>query len=322
MKCLLTGASGFVGRALCERLLTENYEVIAPCRSPGTLPANERLQSPLITGLNGDVDWQTMLSGANVVVHLAARAHIMRDTVSNPLTEYRKINVEGTLNLARQAAQSGAKRFVYISSIKVNGEETFSGQPFTTQDTPSSVDPYAISKYEAEIGLQKLAKETGLEVVIIRPPLVYGPEVKANFLRMIHWLKKGVPLPLGDINNVRSFVFLDNLVDLIIICLNHPNAANQTFLVSDGEDLSTTEILKRLAKHLGVSTRLIPIPAVILKMGFLFIGRPELARRLCGSLQVDISKNHDLLNWTPLYSVDTGLNKTVSWYLNRDKNKL
>ena len=267
----------------------------------------------------GDIDglsnWTDALSGVKVVVHLAARVHIMRDEAADPLAEFRRVNVEGTLNLARQAAEAGVRRFVYLSSIKVNGEQTLLGKPFTEQDLPTPLDPYGMSKYEAEEGLRKLAQKTGMEVVVIRPVLVYGPGVKANFLNMMRWLHKGVPLPLGAIHNRRSLVALDNLVDLIVTCIDHPAAANQIFLVSDGEDLSTTELLRRMGLALGRPARLIPVPVSLLTAWAALLGRRDMAQRLCGSLQVDISKTQTLLGWKPPISVDEGLRRTAQGFL-------
>jgi nucleoside-diphosphate-sugar epimerase len=235
----------------------------------------------------------------------------MDDRASEPLSEFRKVNVDGTLNLARQAVAVGVKRFIFISSIKVNGEGTKLGVPYAADDVPKPMDPYGISKMEAEQGLQQLAKETGLEVVIIRPVLVYGPGVKANFQTMMKWLSKGVPLPLGAVHNKRSLVALDNLVDLIVTCLDHPAAANQTFMVSDGEDLSTAELLSRISGALGRPARLLPVPVWLLELGAAIVGRRDVARRLCGSLQVDISKTRELLGWAPPIPVDEALAKTV-----------
>jgi nucleoside-diphosphate-sugar epimerase len=235
----------------------------------------------------------------------------MKDVASDPLAEFREINVAGTLNLARQAALHGVKRFIYISSIKVNGEQTAAGHPFTPSDTPNPSGPYGISKFEAEDGLRQIAEQTGMEAVIIRPVLVYGPGVKGNFLSMMRWLRNGIPLPLGAIHNARSLVALDNLIDLIVSCLRHPAAANQTFLVSDGEDLSTTELLKRTAAAMGINVRLIPVPAPIIQAGITLLGNRDIARRLCGSLQVDIGKTRELLNWTPPVAIDEGLRRAA-----------
>lgn len=235
----------------------------------------------------------------------------MNDTEADPLAAFRRVNVDGTLNLARHAAQAGVKRFIFISSIKVNGEGTAPGNAYSPEDTPSPVDPYGISKMEAEQGLRKLACETGMEVVIIRPVLVYGPGVKANFRNMMRWLDKGIPLPFGAIHNRRSLVALDNLVDLIVICVNHPAAADQTFLVSDGDDLSTTQLLRKMATALGRSARLLPVPSWILSGSAALLRRKDLSNRLCGSLQVDISKTSSLLGWTPPVSVEEALKVTA-----------
>lgn len=255
--------------------------------------------------------WGSALQCVDVVVHAAARVHVMSDDATDPLAEFHKINVEGTMCLARQAVAAGVKRFIFVSSIKVNGEGTDPGNFFSAESHPAPTDPYSISKYEAELALKELAHESGLEVVIIRPPLVYGSGVKANFLRMMHWVNKGVPLPLGAIDNRRSLVALDNLVDLIFTCIEHPAAANQTFLVSDGEDLSTSQLLRRLGLALDRPARLFPVPVRLLEAGAALVGQKALALRLFGSLQVDISKTKELLDWSPPIGVDEALRKTA-----------
>lgn len=315
MRVLLTGASGFVGRGLLERMsLRVDLELIAAVRRPVSgFP--ECVTSQVVGGLEADTDWRNLLDGVGVVIHSSARVHVMNDTSSDPLTEFRKVNVDGTLNLARQAAASGVRRFIFISSIKVNGEGTLVGAPYFADAQPTPMDPYGISKMEAEQGLRALAAETGMEVVIIRPVLVYGPGVKANFLSMMRWLNKGVPLPFGAIDNRRSLVALDNLVDLIMTCIDHPAAANLTFLVSDGKDLSTTELLRRMGIALGKPACLLPVPSRLLEVGTAMLGKQALAQRLCGSLQVDISKTRELLNWTPPLSVDEALRKTAKHFL-------
>jgi len=267
----------------------------------------------------------------------------MHDTATDPLTEFRRTNTAATLNLAQQAADAGVRRLIYLSSIKVNGESTAPGQPFTAEETPpnlplsgegqetasslhsspdkgrpggvSSKDPYGQSKREAEQGLREISQQTGLEIVIIRPTLIYGPGVKANFLSMMNWLHKGIPLPLGNIHNQRSLVALPNLISLITTCIDHPAAANQTFLVADGEDLSTTELLQRLSHALGKPARLLPIPPSWLETALTLVGKRAIAQRLCGNLQVDISKTRDLLGWTPPVSVDEALRQTAEAYL-------
>jgi nucleoside-diphosphate-sugar epimerase len=239
----------------------------------------------------------------------------MNDSATDPLAAFRAANVAGTLTLARQAAESGIRRFIFISSIKVNGEETRPGTPFSASDIPSPIDPYGISKAEAETGLQQIARDTGMEVVIIRPPLVYGPGVKANFQSMMRWLQRGVPLPFGSIQNKRSLVALDNLVDLITVCIDHPDAANQIFLAADGDDMSTPELLRRVAAALGTRARLLPVPQSALIGAASLIGKPAVAQRLCSSLQVDISAARDILGWQPPLSVKEGLRQTAEWFL-------
>ncbi len=294
-----------------HRFLAEDESqcvAVAVRRDGQQWPARVR---PCVTGdLELAADWSVALAGISAVVHLADRVHVMADTAANPLVEFRRVNVQGTLNLARQAAAAGVRRFVFISSIGVNGAET-SQKPFADQDQAAPHSPYAVSKYEAELALQALAAETDMEVVVIRPPLVYGPNAPGNFGSLMRWLKRGVPLPLGAIHNQRSLVALGNLVDLIVLCLTHPAAANQTFLVSDGEDVSTTELLRRMGQALGCPARLIPVPASWLKLAATMVGKPDVAQRLCGSLQVDISKTRQLLGWSPPLTLDQGLKKAA-----------
>jgi UDP-glucose 4-epimerase len=313
MKVLVTGVSGFVGEALVSEAICRGLQVRGVARS-GAKVING-IEIMVIDLLDGEVEWSAPLSNANVVIHLAARVHIMSDSAVDPLAEFRRVNVAGTLNLARHAATAGVKRFVFMSSIKVNGEQTKVEQPFTEDDTVNPCDAYGISKCEAEAGLRLIAKQTGMEVVIIRPVMVYGPGVKGNFLSMMHWLHKGIPLPLGSIKNTRSFVALDNLVDFIITCLQHPSAANQTFLVSDGEDISTTQLLQFTASAMKVKSRLMPVPALMIEVAAKLLNRGDVAQRLCGNLQVDISKARQLLGWVPPISVKEGLQKAVESYV-------
>lgn len=312
-RVLVTGGTGFIGSALTNKITADNcFELSVSVRTDVKVPGASTYH---VADLSSETSWSSALEGVDVVVHTAARVHVMQDSSADPLAEFRKVNVDGTLNLARQAAAAGVKRFVFLSSIKVNGESTAPGKAFQPDDLPSPKDFYGISKMEAEKALLELAQFEEMEVVVIRPVLVYGPGVKANFLSMIRWLNKGVPLPFGAIHNQRSLVFLDNLVSLIITCVDHPAAANQIFLVSDGEDLSTTQLLERLLQALNKPSRLIPIPSRFLELMARMVGKKSLSDRLCGSLQVDISKTRGLLNWTPEVSVDRALAKTVDVFL-------
>lgn len=315
VKVLLTGSTGFLGSVLRSSLILQNkYKVVSAVRTISTGVTHD-------TFVVGNIDSQTnygeALVGADVVVHLAARAHIMKDEVSDPLAEYRKVNVNGTFNLARQAAAAGVKRFIYLSSIKVNGESTSGRSVFSDTDTPAPVDPYGLSKNEAEDGLRQLSKETGMEVVIIRPPLVYGPGVKANFLNLLKLSSTGVPLPFGLVNNRRSMVYVGNLVDFIIRCIDQPNAANETFLVSDGEDLSLRLLIGRIRSTLGRSALLLPVPLFVFQLAAALTGKRAVVDRLIGDLQVDSSKARHLLNWTPPYTVKQGIAATVADYIKR-----
>jgi len=309
---LVTGATGFVGGALISRLVGDracNCVVAAVRRKVES--RHEGMQQVQVGDLLPTTDWSTALNGVEAVVHCAARVHVMQDDATDPLQVYREVNVNGTLNLARQAAQAGVRRFVFVSSIKVNGESSLPGQPFTADDVPSPLDHYAVSKLEAEQGLRDIETQMGIEVVIVRPPLVYGPGVKANFAAMMRWVSLGIPLPLGAIHNARSIVALGNLVDLLVTCLQHPAAAGQTFLVSDGEDVSTSELLRRTTHAMGKRAFLLPVPAFVLESGAALLGKREVAQRLCGSLQVDIDKTRRLLGWTPPLTLNEGLKKAV-----------
>lgn len=312
LKILVTGANGFVGRALCSEALIRGMEVSGTSRSRCDFPPG--LSRIVVGDIDDSTDWLDSLAGYDVVTHLAARVHVMNDLVADPLAEFRRVNVQGTLNLAQQAVAAGVQRFVYVSSVKVNGEATQLGQPFTADDAPAPLDAYGVSKMEAEQGLHEIARQTGMEVVIIRPPLVYGPGVKGNFADMMRWLRRGVPLPLGALHNARSLVALDNLIDLIVTCLTHPAASNQTFMVSDGEDVSTTELLRRMGQAMGHPARLIPVPADWLKLTATLVGKMDVAQRLLGSLQVDISQTRELLDWIPSVSLDKGLRRTAAGY--------
>jgi nucleoside-diphosphate-sugar epimerase len=309
-KFLITGANGFVGTALCNRLRKDGFSIRRAVRS---VRAEEQETETVGVGeISSQTDWSTALEGVEHVVHLAARVHVMNDRSKDPLAEFRQVNVEGSTNLAQQAVAAGVRRFVYLSSIKVNGESTSPGRPFLADDIPKPEDPYGISKYEAEQALKAIAAQTGMELVIVRPPLVYGPGVKANFEVMMRWLTRGFPLPLGAItHNRRSLVALENLADLIVTCLEHPNAANQVFLVSDGEDLSTADLLRRLGESLESPARLFRVPTGLLRLGAILLNKPGIYQRICGSLQLDIEKTRQLLNWNPPLSIDEGLRRLI-----------
>ena len=312
---LVTGAQGFVGLPLSTALVKLGYQV--RCAVRDHFQVNEGQETLSIVDINGTTVWANALVDVAVVIHLAARVHVMKETAADALSAYRKVNVEGTLNLAKQAALAGVKRFIFISSIKVNGEGTALGHPYHEQQAPSPLDAYGLSKYEAELALQQLAKDTGLEVVIIRPSLIYGPGVKANFRTMMRCLALGIPLPLGSIHNQRSLLALDNLIDLIQVCITHPAAANQIFLASDGVDLSTPELLTAMAAALGKPARLIKLPESLLMLGAKLVGKQAMAQRLCGSLQVDSSKARELLGWQPPVSVQEALHKVAVAYSHR-----
>lgn len=300
VRVLVTGANGFIGQALSRTLIGSGVAVNHSVRrSP--VAGHEFV----VGDIDGSTDWRMSLCGCDAVVHLAGRVHQLDDQALDPLKEFRRVNVQGSLALFSQAAAQGVKRFVYLSSIGVNGNQTV--EPFTEADIPRPCEPYAISKLEGEVGLKELAAETGVELVIIRPPLVYGPDAPGNFGRLVRWLRKGIPLPLGAIYNRRSLVALGNLTDFIAVCLKNPNAANQIFLVSDGEDISTTDLLKRLARLMQKSDRLIPVPPAWIERVAIIMGQGDTARRLCRDLRVDISKARDLLGWSPPLTLDEGL---------------
>ena len=312
-RLLVTGSSGFVGRAVANRAAADGWQVRASTRQADvSLPAGVQPATGL--DLTAGTDWRAALDGVAAVVHCAARVHVMRDNASDPLSEFRRVNVAGTLSLACQAADAGVRRFVFISSIGVNGAAT-TDLPFQADDRPAPHSPYAQSKYEAELGLHQIARASGLELVVIRPPLVYGPGAPGNFAKLMRALYGGLPLPLGAVHNRRSFVGLDNLMDLIMVCLVNVAASNQTFLVSDDDDMSTTAMLRRTANALGCPARLLPIPAPLLGAVARALGKADLAQRLFGSLQVDIGKTCSLLGWAPVRTVEDGLQRTAAHFL-------
>lgn len=316
LQVLVTGATGLVGEAVVFRLLLDKrYTPVAAVRATTRLSGLCRIvpfDLELPTGM-------PELRGIDVIVHCAARVHVMNEKGADGLAAFRKINVEGTVRLAQRAAECGVKRFIFISSIKVNGEGTPRNKTFKATDLPAPVDAYGISKREAEDAIRQVCEETGMELVVIRPPLVYGPGVKANFLSMVRWLDRGIPLPLGAIDNRRSLVAIGNLTDLVLTCIDHPAAAGEIFLVSDGEDLSTTQLLRRTALALGKSARLLPVPAGLLQAAASMVGKSGIAERLCGNLQVDIQRTCELLGWRPPINTEKALRQTVEHY--RDETR-
>ena len=314
MNILVTGANGFVGQSLVNNLLNNTkHKVVASVRK---IPSRKlSYEYRIINNLEDKPTLTNVFKDIDVVIHTAARVHVMDDKSVDPLMEFRKINVEGTLNLAQQAIKAGVKRFIFISSIKVNGEGTELGKPYTEDSKPNPIDPYGISKYEAEQGLLALAETTSLEVVIIRPTLVYGENVKGNFHSLMKWTYKGIPLPIGGIkHNLRSLVSVDNLVDFIVTCIEHKDAKNEIFLISDDDDISTADLLEEIAKGLGVKNRAVNIPSKLINTAASAIGKSGVAQRLSGSLQVDISKAKTLLGWHPKYSTSESIQKTAKSY--------
>ncbi len=305
MNILITGSNGFLGQYLCQHLAEQSYRILAQTRKP------QKFTHSAVTNINFDLndDLDNIdLSQVDVIAHCAGRAHVMNETATSPLDAYRQTNVQGTLNLAKKAVQSGVKRFIYLSSIKVNGEQT-TNEPFKSSDLVNTDDPYGLSKYEAEQELLKLSKETGLEVVIIRPVLIYGPNVKANFKSMVGLANKKIPLPIGCLDNKRSMVSLYNLVDLIHVCMTHPKAKNEVFLASDQDDISVKQLFEKLAYHQNNNLIILPVPKSLIAFLASLVGKKAMASRLCSELIVDTSKNTQLLGWTAPYTVDTSLQK-------------
>lgn len=306
MRVLVTGAGGFVGQATTQRLAGQpGCEVIGAYRHAPAQAGHG--VAPLALGDFAAEGANPVLPSVDVVIHLAARAHVMNDTVADPFAEFRRVNVDGSCRIARAAVAAGARRFVYVSSIKVNGEHTLLGRPFRADDAPTPIDPYGISKLEAEKALCAICATAGLELVIVRPPLVYGPGVRANFRSMMSWLARGIPLPLGSIDNRRSLVGIDNLADLLCVCTRHPAAPGQTFLVSDDEDVSTAALLRLLGEALERPARLLPVPPSLLSGALRMLGKASIAQRLCESLQVDIDPTRRALDWHPPVSLREGL---------------
>jgi len=310
---LVTGASGFVGRILCQELLAQGFEVAASVRRI-TLPPERLFPEIEVGDVHASTDWSSALTEVNTVIHLAARVHVMKDVATDPLAEFRKVNLDGTVNLARQAARAGVKRLVYVSSVKVNGEETRGQRSYLEQDTPAPQDPYGVSKWEAEQALRHIAQETGLDVVVVRPPLVYGPGVKGNFIRLLVAVDKGIPLPLAGANNARSLVYVGNLVDALISCVTHPAGYGQTYLVSDGKAVSTAVLVEKIAEALGRKNRSFYVPSRMIRVAATVLGHSAQVDRLFGSLCVNDEKIHRELSWMPPYTLDQGLRETIDWY--------
>lgn len=311
MRLLVTGANGFVGQYLCAELLRQGQSVRAAVRSAS--PPIDNIEVAVIGAIDGETNWADALRDVDVIIHLAARVHVMKDVAADPLAEFLKVNMQGTANLASQAAAAGVKRLVYVSSIKVNGERTTETQPFAESDKPNPQDAYAVSKWQAEQILQCIAQETGLEVVIVRPPLVYGPGVKGNFIRLLGAIDKGIPLPLASVRNKRSLIYLGNLADVLIACASHPAAAGKTYLVRDGEDISTPELIRQMAMGMGKTVRLFPLPVGLLRgFGRLF-GKLEPIERVVGSLCVNDCLIRNEIGWKPRFTVQQGLQVTAGW---------
>lgn len=306
MKILVTGCTGFIARELIKALgKAKGHSVIGASRRP----LREALFEISVVGeINALTNWKPSLLNVEVVVHAAGRAHVVHKISKCHLDEFRCTNVDGTLNLARQAAAEGVHRFIYISSVGVNGYQTAPGSPFVESDPPDPYDAYTLSKWEAEQGLNDISLATGLEVVIIRPPLVYGANAPGNFRSLIGFIQHNWPLPFGGLKNKRSLVSLGNLIDFILICITHPSAANQTFFVSDGHDLSTPDLIRYTAASLGVKVKLIRFPKFIINLCANIVGKSKAAQSLCGSLQVNISKARIILGWVPPLSVEDGFN--------------
>lgn len=304
---LVTGSNGFVGTALCRTLHERGLA------ARGAVRKGARARQVDVGELDANTDWGAALQGCAAVVHLAARVHVMEDRDSDPLAAYRVVNVDATMNLARQAHQAGVRRFVFVSSIKVNGEAT-TGVPFRATDAAHPSDPYGVSKQEAEAALRAFGQASGMEIVVVRPPLVYGPGVKANFNSLLKLVKLGVPLPFGRVANRRSMVGLDNLVDLLITCLSHPAAPGQVFLVSDGRDLGTGELVRLIAAAMGKRVLLLPVPAALLRGAAALLGKAAVVDRLFGSLQVDIGPTRATLGWQPVATPEQAIQGTVDHF--------
>ena len=321
MNVLITGINGFIGQSLYSTMQSLKWQVRGTVRSLKNVEHLQPYNADIrIATMNADFDWSEILDGVEIIIHLAARVHMMHDSASDPAAAFREVNVSGTGRLAREAAAAGVKCFVFMSSVKVCGEGK--QVPYTERDTPVPEDLYGVSKWEAEQVLSKVADETGLKVVILRSPLVYGPHVKANFLRMLKLIRVGLPLPLGTINNRRSMIYVGNLVDAILNCIKHPKAAGETFLVSDGDDASTPQLIRMIASAMGKKPRLLPIPPVLLNMMGKVTGKSAEVERLTSSLCVDCDKIRTTLGWKPPLSMEAGIRDTVRWFMEDSDSSL
>jgi nucleoside-diphosphate-sugar epimerase len=309
---LVTGSNGFVGRTLCQSLIERGYHVRAAVRAASTAPVG--VEACIIHDIGPDTDWSDALESIDIILHLAARVHMMHENATDPLVAFQAVNLHGTLNLARQAAEAGVRRFVYVSSIKVNGECT-AEKPFTEADASAPSDPYGVSKWQAEQALHEIGRETGMEIVIVRPPLVYGPGVKANFYSLMKLVSKRLPLPLGSIRNRRSMIYVENLADALMLCATHPAAAGQTYLVSDGEAVSTPQLVKEIATAMQRPERVFPFPLSAMRFVARMTGRSSAVDRLTQSLEIDSSKIRNELGWHPPYTRQQGLQVTADWFL-------
>ena len=322
MRVLVTGAAGLVGRVVCRHLLARGFAVRACLRYGEERPLLTHLRGPIDFHYLGDIgakpDWEEPIEGVDAIVHLAARVHLTQDSAADPLGEYRRVNVGGTERLAWIASQRGVRRLVFASSVKVNGERTLQ-RSFDEGDPSDPRDAYAVSKWEAEEALRSVTAKTGLEIVIVRPPLVYGPGVRANFLRLMRLVDRGVPLPLPDTKNRRSLIGVENLADFLALCVSHPGAANETFMVSDGEDVSTRELIARLARALGRPDRFLPVPEFAVRFAARLVGKEAAVNRLLGSLTVSSDKARQRLGWKPPVTLGSGLAATARWYLESSK---
>ncbi|MBA2123513.1 hypothetical protein B9J78_00985 [bacterium Unc6] len=314
MNILVTGANGFVGQALCKRMLVDGYQVRGAVRAVTQMTAlPSGVEGAMVGDISPETDWSEALDGIDAVVHLAARVHVMDDTAADPLAAFREVNVLGTERLARMAAKYGVRRLIFISSIGVNGEFS-SEMPFSEKNLPNPHNAYAVSKWEAEQVLHVVSKNSGMEVVILRPPLVYGPDAPGNFARLMRVIKTGLPLPFGNIKSLRSFVYIDNLIDAIITCVTHPLAAGETFMVSDGQDVSTPDLIKMIASAMNKKVILFSLHPGILKSLCKIAGKGEEMEKLTGSLLVDSSKIRNLLGWKPPFTLEEGIKETVKYY--------